>query len=106
MTTDSSSRTHPKTSDESSAPRGFDPDAVERAILHLAAHCGTDRTVAPADVAQAVAPGEHWQRALPQVRRTAVALAQAGRLLIYRKGKVIDPAELRGVYRLGLPRND
>lgn len=92
--------------DDSPAPRGFDPEAVERAILHLAATCGPDRTIAPADVAQAVAPGPHWQRVLPQVRRTAVALAAAGRLLIYRKGKVIDPTELRGVYRLGLPRDD
>ncbi|WP_234050298.1 MULTISPECIES: DUF3253 domain-containing protein [unclassified Xanthobacter] len=102
MTRDSS----PPTSDESRAPRGFDPEAVERTILDLAAGCGPDRTLAPADVALAIAPGEHWQRALPQVRRSAVALALAGRLLIYRKGKVIDPAELRGVYRLGLPRND
>lgn len=79
---------------------------VEQAILALAAASGPGRTIAPADVAQQVAPGENWQRALPQVRRSAVALAQAGRLLIYRKGKVIDPAELRGVYRLGVPRND
>lgn len=102
MTSDS----HHAPPDESHAPRGFDPEAVTQAILQLAATCGPERTVAPADVAQAVAPGEHWQRALPQVRRSAVALAEAGRLLIYRKGKVIDPAELRGVYRLGLPRND
>lgn len=102
MTSDSS----PHPSDDGRAPRGVDPEAVARAILQLAAACGPGRTVAPADVAQAVMPGDQWQRALPQVRRSAVALAAAGRLLIYRKGKVIDPAELRGVYRLGLPRND
>ncbi|MFG1479587.1 DUF3253 domain-containing protein [Xanthobacter sp. V4C-4] len=102
MTSDSS----PMAADDTRAPRGFDPEAVEHAILELAGACGPGRTVAPADVAQAVAPGEHWQRVLPQVRRSAIALAETGRLLIYRKGKVIDPAELRGVYRLGLPRND
>ncbi|MFG1393941.1 DUF3253 domain-containing protein [Xanthobacter agilis] len=96
----------PAPAEDSPAPRGFDPEVVERTILQLAAACGADRTLAPADVAQAVAPPESWQRALPQVRRSAVALAEAGRLLIYRKGKVIDPAELRGVYRLGLPRDD
>jgi hypothetical protein len=32
-----------------------------------------------------------------------VALAQAGRLTIYRKGKPVDPADFKGVYRLGLP---
>ncbi|WP_454916725.1 DUF3253 domain-containing protein [Xanthobacter sediminis] len=100
------SNSSPHLSDDDRAPRGFDPEAVERAILQLTSACGPGRTVAPADVALAVAPAEHWQRALPQVRRSAVALAAAGRLLIYRKGKVIDPAELRGVYRLGLPRND
>lgn len=92
--------------DSAPAPRGFDPEAVESAILRLAAACTPGHTLSPSDVALAVAPGEHWQRALPQVRRCAVALAQAGRLIIYRKGKAIDPADLRGVYRLGLPRND
>jgi hypothetical protein len=35
-----------------------------------------------------------------------VALAQAGRIAIYRKGKPVDPGEFKGVYRLGLPRED
>jgi hypothetical protein len=35
-----------------------------------------------------------------------VALAQVGRLIIYRKGKIADPNDFRGVYRLGLPRQD
>jgi hypothetical protein len=40
------------------------------------------------------------------IRRAAVALAQSGRLVIYRKGKPADPLDFRGVYRLGLPRQD
>ena len=40
------------------------------------------------------------------IRRAAVALAVAGRLVIYRKGKPADPQDFRGVYRLGLPRQD
>jgi hypothetical protein len=40
------------------------------------------------------------------IRRAAVALAHAGRLVIYRKGKPADPDDFRGVYRLGLPRQD
>ncbi len=32
--------------------------------------------------------------------------AVAGRLVIYRKGKPADPSDFRGVYRLGLPRQD
>jgi len=40
------------------------------------------------------------------VRRAAVRLALAGRLVIYRKGKPVDPADFKGVYRLGLPRQE
>lgn len=87
----------------SQAPAASD---IEEAILRLAAACPPGRTLAPMDVARAVAPGDGWQHALPQVRRAAVRLAEAGHLLIYRKGKPINPTELRGVYRLGLPRND
>ncbi len=79
---------------------------IEDAILRLAASCPAGRTLAPMDVAQAVVPGEKWQHILPEVRRVAIRLAQAGDLLIYRKGKPIDPDALRGVYRLGLPRKD
>jgi len=35
-----------------------------------------------------------------------VRLADAGRIVIYRKGKPADPHDFRGVYRLGLPRSD
>jgi hypothetical protein len=40
------------------------------------------------------------------IRKSAVALAQAGRLLILRKGKPVDPLDFKGVYRLSLPRED
>ncbi len=38
--------------------------------------------------------------------RAAVKFALAGRLVITRKGKVVDPADFRGVYRLGALRQD
>jgi hypothetical protein len=40
------------------------------------------------------------------VRRTAVRLAHQGRIVIYRKGKPVDPDDFKGVYRLGLPRSE
>ena len=40
------------------------------------------------------------------IRRVAVALAEAGRVVIYRKGKPVDPRSFKGVYRLGLPHQD
>ena len=45
-------------------------------------------------------------RISPQVRGAAIRLAEAGRIVIYRKGKPADPHDFRGVYRLGLPRSD
>lgn len=79
--------------------------AVARAILDLAtARAGT---ICPTDAARAAASaGADWHALMPVVRRVAVRLALEGRLVITRKGKPVDPAAVRGVYRLGLPRND
>ncbi|MBS0529529.1 MAG: DUF3253 domain-containing protein [Proteobacteria bacterium] len=64
------------------------------------------KTLSAPEVAQAIAPEADWHSLLMPIRRAAVALAQAGRLVIYRKGKPADPLDFRGVYRLGLPRQD
>lgn len=82
-----------------------DPEA-EAAILDIAREIGPAKTLSPIDAAQRLAPGEAWQRALPRIRRAAVRLAVEGRLMIYRKGKPVDPLAFRGVYRLGLPRDE
>ena len=66
----------------------------------------TPPPVSPHAVAQMLLPPPaEWQRALPLVRRAAVRLALDGRLMIYRKGKPVDPSDFRGVYRLGLPQD-
>ncbi|NEW90309.1 DUF3253 domain-containing protein, partial [Rhodopseudomonas sp. WA056] len=54
----------------------------------------------------ALRPEGDWHALLMPIRRAAVGLALAGRLVIYRKGKPADPNDFRGVYRLGLPRHD
>ena len=46
-----------------------------------------------------------WRAHLQGVRAAAVRLADAGRLVIYRKGKPVDPHDFRGVYRLGAPNS-
>lgn len=81
---------------------------LERVILELCAQTRPGRTIDPTDAAQAFAAarGEGelaWRSHLQGVRRAAVQLAQAGRLVIYRKGKPVDPQDFRGVYRLGAP---
>ena len=65
----------------------------------------SEKTLSAQDIARVVAP-DSWPSLLVPIRRAAVELALAGRLIIYRKGKPVDPADFKGVYRLGLPRHD
>jgi hypothetical protein len=83
-----------------------DPASVEATILQLVAEAGTKRSISPTDAARELSAGDDWQILLPAVRRAAVKLALAGQLVIYRKGKPVDPTDFRGVYRLGLPRQE
>ena len=79
---------------------------IEETIQRLLADAGTGKTLGAIDVARALAPEADWPALLPKVRRTAVDLALAGRLVIYRKGKPVDPNDFKGVWRMGLPRLD
>ena len=85
-----------------------DPAAIEQTILRLAAERGEGKTIDPTEAARALG-GDHpdgWGPLMQAVRRVAVRLAQEGRLVITRKGKPVDPADFKGVYRLGLPWQD
>ena len=91
-----------------------EPDSIpnlETVILTLCSNAKPGSTICPTDAAQAFAAarGEGelgWRGHLQNVRRTAVRLAEAGRIVIYRKGKPVDPRDFRGVYRLGAPRSE
>lgn len=88
-----------------------DTAALETVIWDLCATMAPGRTICPTDAAKAFAAtrGEDdlaWRSYLQDVRRTAVRLALSGRLVIYRKGKPVDPNDFRGVYRLGAPSHD
>jgi hypothetical protein len=78
---------------------------LDDAILSVLQRAG-GKTLSAPEIAQAIAPDGDWHDLLVPIRRAAVGLAQIGRLVIYRKGKVADPNDFRGVYRLGLPRQD
>ncbi len=81
---------------------------LESTILALVAARGPDRTICPSEAARALG-GDHpdgWGPLMQPLRRTAVRLAKEGRLIITRKGRIVDPDDFRGVYRLGLPRED
>ncbi len=87
-----------------------DQAALQSAILDALHRAGNAKTLSATDVAHAladkVAEGGNWHDLLTPIRRAAVNLGLAGRIVIYRKGKPVDPADFKGVYRLGLPRHD
>ena len=81
---------------------------IETVIASLCARSPQGGTVSPIDAAKAFAEarGEGelgWRSHLGAIRRAAVRMALEGRLVIYRKGKIVDPTDFRGVYRLGAP---
>ena len=76
----------------------MNPETIDLAIL---ATCAGEKSVSPAEVAEGLMPGGHWQALLPKVKERAIALMIEGRIEILRKGKpVTDPVEVRGVVRL------
>ena len=73
---------------------------IAATILRLVEARGPEKSICPSEVARALDPA--WQRLMTPVRNAAIGLALAGRIEILRKGKPIDPAEVRGVIRLRL----
>lgn len=94
--------------DSPSTPADHPPLAeqpLDQALLAVLARNGSG-TLSPTELAQAIGSTADWHGLLTPIRRAAVALAKSGRMVIYRKGKPVDPDDFRGVYRLGLPRHD
>lgn len=84
------------------------PLPLDEAILDALTRNGAG-TLSPPEIAQKIIqasePEGDWHALLMPIRRAAVTLALAERLVIYRKGKPVeDPNDFRGVYRLGLPK--
>ena len=75
---------------------------IEDAILSQLADLPPGKSIDPANVARVILP-ERWQRALGQVRSTAVGMARAGQIVVLRHNKPADPDTFKGVYRLRLP---
>ncbi|KAF0182452.1 MAG: DUF3253 domain-containing protein [Hyphomonadaceae bacterium] len=73
--------------------------SVDDAILALAAERGVASSISPEDAARAV-DSENWRKRMGEVRDAAVRLAKAGRIVILRKGKPVDPENFKGVIRL------
>lgn len=87
---------------------GSSPEAIEETMIGLARERGVEKSFCPSEVARALG-GSHpdgWGPLMTPVRKVAVRLALEGRIVITRKGKPVDPAEFKGVYRLSLPRSE
>lgn len=84
----------------------IEPIQVEETILRLLSATAPGASISPPDVARALDPSPEWHRLMTIIRRVAVDLALAGRITILRKGKPADPSDFKGVYRLGLPRQE
>lgn len=79
-------------------------DELARQINALA----PEKSLCPSDIARALAGSDpdRWSRLMPPIRKVAIEMAKSGQLVILRKGKVADPDNFKGVYRLGAPRQD
>jgi hypothetical protein len=84
------------------------PDQIDATLIGMARDRGHEKSFCPSEAARRIAGDhpDHWGPLMQPIRKSAVALAQAGRLLILRKGKPVDPLDFKGVYRLSLPRED
>lgn len=72
----------------------------EEAILELTAARGPEKSICPTEAARLAGGEERWRSVLGEVRKAAIRLALAGRIVITRKGRPVDPQDFKGVYRL------
>ena len=79
-------------------------EAVVETIIQLCAAAGLDDSIRPEDVALEVSP-EDWQSLLKRVRLAAKQLAQAGHVVILRKGQPADPDDFKGLIRLRIDKS-
>ena len=86
-------------------PKHANPEELEATMLALVTERGVGRNLDPTDVARAVGGDrpEGWGPLMQPVRQAAVRLMKAGRIVILRKGRPVDPDDFTGIYRLTLP---
>jgi hypothetical protein len=79
-------------------------ERIAAAIFALLAARAADGTICPSEAARALAGDEAaWRALMPEIRRVAAALAQAGSLRVTQHGEEVDALTARGPIRLGRP---
>ncbi|MBC8131227.1 MAG: DUF3253 domain-containing protein [Rhizobiaceae bacterium] len=79
------------------------PADLRTVIAAMVATRGEEKTICPSEVARAIAGSDErrWRLLMKPIRDAAVAMAREGLLTIRRKGRIADPEDFKGVYRLG-----
>ncbi len=95
----------PESPPDHATPTEAADHGVAAEILRHAEACPPGKSFSPEDVARALSQSLEFQRLLTAVRRAAQRLARDGKIEILRKGKPINPDELRGVIRLRARRD-
>lgn len=74
-------------------------------ISSMLAEHGEGKTICPSEVARALAGSDEteWRKLMKPIRAAAVRMARDGLLTIRRKGRIVDPGDFKGVYRIGAP---
>ncbi|MEM9684321.1 MAG: DUF3253 domain-containing protein [Pseudomonadota bacterium] len=82
---------------------------LSETILEMVAACGPSQSITTDEIARAYQAAiakpkdkpHAWRRFIRPAREEAIGLARAGRLVILRKGKQVDPkAPIKGVIRV------
>ncbi|RED47995.1 DUF3253 domain-containing protein [Aestuariispira insulae] len=89
-------------------------DPVARDILELLHYLEDGKSVSPQDVAKATADRvrkpkdgpELWRRYMNAAKQQALHLARTGQVEIIRKGEPADLNDLKGLWRIRLPKQD
>jgi len=72
-------------------------------IVSLCSARGSAKSICPSDAARAIAgDGGDWRALMPDVRAVAVALANAGQIVVTQKRKPVDLRSVKGPVRLAI----
>jgi hypothetical protein len=72
---------------------------ISTAILTLAEERGADKTICPSEVARQLYPDD-WRKYMPEIRKIAFALRDAGKVMITQKGNEVLGNEVVGPIRI------